>query len=262
MKRRRFSRILTSMSLTALFVLTALTPITAQTVEDRMKTIRAMREAENNKPEFGWLILDGEYIPGPYEFEVTDSAILINGLIVVAPPPKAKETKEKTYDSVAVARSRLEKAFLDSLANWRTWFGLDSAGHLAENFMLNQAVIETAFLASETDLRVSFRGYQYEERWNLASLVPESSEDKKSKLRDRLEIISDRIKAYLFNAGLVLMQDGRFTGIGHPRSAVVFDELKEIAETIPDLDQRIEAVERATGDRKRARKIAEHFMQQ
>jgi hypothetical protein len=107
MERRRLFAVVAQLVITAALVAAMAAFALSQTPEQagsakesaldsakqaRSAMMREMRELSKARKDTitGWLIVDGEYIPGPYDVEVAqeDSSILVNGIVVTSPAPQ------------------------------------------------------------------------------------------------------------------------------------------------------------------------------
>ena len=213
------------------------------------------------KPEAtptGWLILNGKLIPGPYDIVIEDGKIKINGL-GIAPSPKPR--KVITVEPNTAAQHQVFVAFREAFNMWVAEEGLEIARQRALEFMQAQPIVEKAYLASESDLRVLFRGEKYEERVYLhpprkSPLSPE--EVRQQFLEDRVE----SLRYWLTHGTLVILNEGVLMATPPAEGEATLKKLQEIVATKADVDERLSAIREIIPDKEMAKAIAERLSQE
>lgn len=209
----------------------------------------------------GWLIVNGEFIAGPYEVVVGDSNIKINGFPVY-PGFRPEHRPSAEVDSNIIARFQLSEAFWPAFRSWVKEQGQQAACEQAVGFMLAQPIIDTAYLAGPCDLRVVYRNWP--ERTVRFDLEPpmEFEPQPDGWQHQFMERRVARLRQALTHKGLVISQDGRFAVTDAPAAEQKLKKLQEIVSTLSSLPERIVALSEIIPDRTAAEAIARRFRQE
>ena len=205
----------------------------------------------------GWLILDGQLVPGPYDVIISDSIIKVNGIAVVSVPPPSEK---KCADSASIARHQFFSTLNDSFRTWVPAVGFDTACQRTLSLAQSLPEIDSAYMLSESAIRYWIHG----DKWGEVMMLEpprEPFQTPEERLQDNLRFLGGRLKMHLTSGSLVIMQQGRHKIVSWPRSKIVLEQLQKIAATIPDLKARTDAVLEIIHDRRYAQVIAERFMQ-
>jgi len=225
----------------------------------------AMKESDkvNKDTLTGWLILDGELIPGPYEVVVViqDSSILVNGIVAVSPAPQSEPI---VVDSKYVAHHTFaaeQNVGYDSVYIKK---GEAAAKKWAYEFSQNHPLVDTVYYSRGGDLVIKFVDEKYEEHITFlppAEKLP-NHEEMEEMFRKNLQSIGERLRGSLSHGSLVIKSSISWGGatIPFPRSKLVIDELKRICATISDLEERVAAIKKVIGNDDQAQLIAERFL--
>jgi hypothetical protein len=152
----------------------------------------------------GWLILNGELIPGPYDIVIEDDNIKINGLDITASPQPQKVI---TVEPSTKAQHAVYEALREAFPNWVASDGLDAARLRALEYVKAQPIVENVYMDAESDLRVLFKGEKYEDRIFLDPPI----EDQPSPKEVRQNLLNDylnSLKYWLTNGCLVIINEG------------------------------------------------------
>ncbi len=241
----------------ALFLFFTLTTIcAAQTTGKIADTTGHLQSALNYKGN-GWLILNGEYIPGPYEVTITDSTVLVNDLIALSKPEPGEK---RVVDSSTTAQHTLLNELSDSFHVWIDAVGVDTARQKCLRFMQKQSSVADAYIKNGERLRFTFKNEKYEEgMWLKPAKTP--SVEREARLRGNLQAYGKRLQSRLNSGSLVILQGGRYRDVLYPRSKTVFKQLKEIATDVPDREDRVSAILEIIRRRSLAETIADKFFQ-
>jgi len=202
-----------------------------------------------------WLILDGVLMNPPYEVQVKDSTITINGISI------RREFVRRTDIEVDSSTKVINRVVQDAWANFRMWHaehGMKEARKRVFDFMKSQPIVEKIYWESDAHLRFLFHGEKYEDGMLLnppyePPLPPEEMR------RVQLESSAKAIRGSLARGNLVILQDGVFMITSHPKSRMMIDRLIEIAETTADIEERTAAIREIIPDNVISRRIAERF---
>ncbi len=215
----------------------------------------------------GWLIHDGQLIPGPYDVVVEDSIILVNNQhIYPRPRPIPKDTTEIDPDIRAI--SKLSDRFWDILPIWIDSLGRDGAFQRAVEFMLSQEIVDTAYLTANTgtkgpaDMRVSYNvGTDFEIPFDLDSyrnMITKSETE--GWYQSHLLKRAREIDYLLSHTGLVFSQNGTIRWVRAPRGKSQLAEIKAILGSTTDNRERVTAIRDIVIDKEIAEAIARNFL--
>jgi len=184
----------------------------------------------------GWLILDGELIPGPYEVVIKDSSIEVNGIVVVSPPKNLESlTEEEKY----AAEQERQMKFHDGCDSVLFEQGEIAARIWSIEFGMKYPPIIKPEPPKDTYCCESIP----------ISLLPESYgptiEEMEGIFEKNLQRRGRELRVSLTNGSLVIGARGRWLKrpIPYPRSKYIIDEFTRICTKIPDLAERAHAIE-------------------
>ncbi len=238
------------------------TDATLTNTEDSLRQARRAKLKELSKAKrdtiTGWLILDGELIPGPYDVVITDNSILVNGLVVVAPPPKQENI---AVDPKYVAHHELSIEMHTGYDSVYVEKGGGEAQKWVYEFLQNHPLVDTVYPSKFADLAYKFVDDKYPNHVTFLPPEDENAPTREEILKETLQWYGARLGGSLSHGSLVIRARGSGGGttIPFPRSRLKMDELIRIAATIPDLEERVAAIKKTIGNNDQARLIAERF---
>ncbi len=206
----------------------------------------------------GWLIIDCERIHSPFDVVVHDSCITANGLRVYPEAPAEIDTNV-VVESAVLERVQVSDSLWKALPIWLEE-GLETAEHLAVEFMQSQPIVDTAYIAEPGTMRVVYHGRLREVDFALAS-GRNSRKPSEGWLREQLEKKAARIRSALTHHGLVIAQDGHLRIERSFEAPLIFARLQEIARDISEQEARYQAIIKVFDDETVAHALAERFMQ-
>jgi len=225
------------------------------TKEARRAAAKAVEEARSST---GWLILDGKLIPGPYDIIIEDDCIKINGLPYMAPKPP-EPTEDIEIPEYIIKQHAISNAMLDTFENSFPHVGFDSARSIARSFAESQPEVDSTRLYSPRDIEVFFEWSSIPKHHWLLPVDPPEPHEKVRK--DVLEQRAKQLQGWLSRGCLVITKStgGYMESRQPPRAGEILKELRRIAATIPDLQERIAAVKEVVHHNGMAEAIAREF---
>ena len=206
----------------------------------------------------GWLILRGELIPGPYQAEIVNHHVTLNGRSIDAPLGSAGSP---AIDPAHTAREKLFQQFQIAWERSLKLEALSAAQRDALSFWKSSPLVASAEFssASTAELLVLFCGQQVPD--HVALIAPDSSLPPPDETRDEnLRAWASSLQEALSRGRLVVVQ-----GEGHSFIAPAGEgeellrKLREIVATVSDSEERFKAVRKLVPDDGMARDIAERF---
>jgi len=216
-------------------------------------------------PNAGWLIFDGELIPGPYDIVIEDDCIKVNGrshLARVKQPKPPKPTHKTPYDSKALTEIGTINLIQDSFPVWRTQVGSEHAQTRALAMANMVETVDSADFISETAMKIIFHRTP-EPIPYIIMLNPDVARDSHSLEETHWGILQNRaqsLRGWLSNGNLVILQDvqGLYV-INSMKARETLEKLRAIVTSTPDMDTRIAAVRKIIHDDRMAKAIAERL---
>lgn len=221
------------------------------------------RQDDTSAAKTGWLILEGRFVEPPYNIEVTDSSVTVNGMDVFVSKAKSKQNSVKETDSSGTGINASVHATIQKLLHnykaQRETIGVSAARENALAFLRQQEYIDTAYFRTESIIRFRKSGDKYGEDIPLRSkpfvLPQDAAENNQKKLR----VYANRLIITLREGALVIRENGRGPAISYPESETALNQLREAAATIPDFEERKKRIQEIIGKEKFAEKIAREF---
>jgi len=207
----------------------------------------------------GWLILDGRLIPGPYNIEVYDSFIAVNGLRVYPKKPPEIDTTRPISPEV-MERIRVSDSLWTAVPVWLADGGMEEAERRAVEYMQGQPIIDTAYIEEPGRMFVVYHGRSRGVYFALGSVL-DNHESPAGWPRELMEHEAGYLQVALNHQGLAISHDGQLAYRRFPDGPLVFARLQEICTTIPDIESRFELIREMIKNDKMARGLAERFMQ-
>lgn len=234
--------------------------------EDSLRQVRRakLKELAHARKDTitGWLIVDGEYIPGPYEVVVVqqDSSILVNGIVATAPAPQPQPT---AIDPKYIAQEELRKERNAGFDSVYTEKGEGAAKRWVFEFLQNHPLVDTVYASELADLAVRYVGDEYEDHITFSppEEKPPTREEMEEMFKKNLQRRGDGLRGSLSHGSLVIKSSISWGGmtIPYPDSKLKMDELIRITSTIPDMGERVAAIRKIIGNNNHTRLIAERF---
>lgn len=223
--------------------------------EARRAAARAIEEARSST---GWLILDGKLIPGPYDIVLEDDCIKINGLPYMAPKPP-EPTEDIEIPEYIIKQHAISNAMVDTFYKSFPVVGLDSARSIACSFAESQTEVDSTRVYSPRHIEVFFEWSSIPMHYLLLPADPPEPHEKVRK--EVLEHGASSLRGWLTHGCLVITKStgGYIESRQPPRAGEILKELRRIAATIPDLQERIAAVKKIIHHDGMAEAIAREF---
>ena len=215
---------------------------------------------------FGKLILQGRYIPSPYQIAGSQHEITVNGHAIsrteTTPP------MEDASPGVAVAYETVQE-FWDIYHSALELVPRETAIASGVEYLKGQACVDEVKQLSDSYLVIQFLD-SFPLSLNLAQVKhnpdwtpPGDISQKLNKLNIStkfLDTLPSRIHGWLNNGHLLIMAGpGCYRTYPHPESEEVFDRLCNTVRTIDDFETRVAAIREIVGVPILARDIAENL---
>jgi hypothetical protein len=203
----------------------------------------------------GWLILGGTEVPPPFDIQVFDDHLAING-------QRALESSSPVMSGTVDASTELRHQVLNGLVKYfqqqARLVSLDLARARALEYARTQPTIVEAQMETSDTLRVLFEGERYSESVYLKP-VEEDIVAPDVARAEYLRSQASAIREWLDQGSLVVL-DGELVYATSPSDGrTVHEALLEIARSWSRLESRVIEVRKWIPDEAAARRIAERF---
>ncbi len=216
----------------------------------------------------GWLILEGRYIPGPYNFSVSGDTLFVNGIPVNHPrrTPRRPLPENPPVGPAPDSLHELNKAFWKNLRTWYSESGFETARMKGVEFLEASSLVESARIDSGGDITAKYVGRPGEETFYLHTLFDPDQEHIADLLTPeattaRLERRAANLTAELNKGALVITVGPQRRTLAPPKAEQVFIEIQRIIDSIPEIEGRKEALRTIIPNDRIRTAIAEKFDQ-
>jgi len=241
-----------------------ITPMT-NNIQAQSNTV-GIKTAEDTAqlPNAGWLIFDGELIPGPYDIVIEDDCIKVNGRSYMAPPEPPKQTKEVPYDSNAVAVHNLLNRAEDTFYTYQSAAGLQVAQERTLASLRNEKLVDSAYFSGlGLWLMLHYPPEKEETIPFILMLAEQRPAPPQPYTERRREILEDRaqsLRGWLSNGNLVILRgvQGLYV-INSMKARETLEKLRAIVASTPDMETRTAAIRKIIHDDRMAKAIAERL---
>jgi len=217
------------------------------------------RQDDTSAVKTGWLILEGRLVEPPYNIDVTDSSVTVNGMdVFVSKAKKLENEVVQTKSSISGYYKAIVEA-RDIFNAVRDTRGFADARDSMLDFLLHQESIDTAYFLTETVICYRDTGHDWDREIWLRTKPDTSLLDHARNNQSKLRVYANMLIVTLNEGALVIRENGRGHAISYPESETALQQLRAAAATIPDFDERKKRIEEIIGKEKYAEKIAREF---